>query len=310
MEQRTIGGLQVGAVGLGCMGMTWAYSTDAQTDEQMIGVIRRAIDLGVTLIDTADVYGPFTNETLVGRALAGRRDEVVLATKCGLRFPDGAFDNGILSANMVIDARPEHIRAAIDASLQRLGVDHVDLYQLHRVDPKVPLADSWGTLSELVAAGKIRDLGLSEVTVEQAATAHAIHPVTSIQSELSLWRREPLDDVLPWTRANGAAFLPYSPLGRGLLTGKVTSTNDLDPDDRRRLVPRFAAVAANRAMLETVRTVADRHGATPGQVALAWTLAQGEQVVPIPGTKRIAYLEENAAAADLTLTEKDLEELQ
>jgi aryl-alcohol dehydrogenase-like predicted oxidoreductase len=313
MHQRTLGNsdLVVGAVGLGCMGMTWSYSTGGQTAEQMISVIHRAIDLGVTLIDTADVYGPFTNEVLVGHALAGRRDEVVLATKCGLRFPDGAFDNGVLNAAMVIDARPEHIRAAVDASLQRLGVDHIDLYQLHRVDPGVPLEDSWGAFSDLVTAGKVRHIGLSECTAAEAATAHAIHPVASIQSELSVWTRTALAEVLPWTKVNGAAFIPFSPLGHGLLTGRITGVDDLDADDRRRLTTRFAdgMHAANQAMVDAVRIIADRHGAKPGQVALAWTLAQGDQVVPIPGTKRIEYLEENVAAAALTLSTKDLQEL-
>jgi aryl-alcohol dehydrogenase-like predicted oxidoreductase len=313
MKQRILGdsGLAVGAIGLGCMGMTWSYSTGAQTADRMIKVIHRAIDLGVTLIDTADVYGPFTNETLVGRALAGRRDDVILATKCGLRFPDDAFDNGILNANMVIDARPDYIRAAVDASLQRLAIDHIDLYQLHRVDPNIPLEDSWGAFSELVTAGKVRYIGLSEATVAEAAKAHAIHPVSSIQSELSLWRRAPLADVVPWTQANDVAFIPFSPLGRGLLTGAITGADDLAADDRRRLIDRFAADArtANQAMIDIVSTVADRHGVKPAQIALAWTLAQGEHVVPIPGTKRIEFLEENAAAADLTLTAKDLDEL-
>ncbi|MEV6523250.1 aldo/keto reductase [Longispora sp. NPDC051575] len=306
MQQRTLGttDLTVGAVGLGCMGMTWAYSTGTQSPDEHIKVIHRAIDLGVTLIDTADIYGPYDNEELVGRALAGRRDEVVLATKAGLvpaPFP----------AAMKPDGRPEHIRAAVDASLKRLGVDHIDLYQMHRVDPAVPIEESWGAFAEQVEAGKVRYLGLSEVTAEEAARAHAVHPVASIQSELSLWTRDYLDEVLPWTKANGAAFIPFSPLGRGYLTGALASLDDLEEGDRRRLMPRFSAelMAANQKLVDAVRVIADRHGAKPGQVALAWTLAQGEQVVPIPGTKRISYLEENAAAADLVLTAEDLADL-
>ncbi|WP_018350346.1 aldo/keto reductase [Longispora albida] len=305
MQQRVLGagGLEVGAIGLGCMGMTWAYSTGAQAPEEMVKVIRRAVDLGVTLIDTADVYGPFDNELLVGRALAGRRDEVTLATKAGLVLGDGPA----LERTMTINGRPEYVRAAVDASLQRLGTDHIDLYQLHRVDPEVPLAETWGVFAELVAAGKVRQIGLSEVTVEQAAEAHAIHPVASIQSEYSLWTRD-WADVLAWTEANGVGFIPFSPLGRGFLTGRITTVDDLEPEDRRRLNPRFAAeaLAANLALVDSVRAIANRHGALPGQVAIAWVMAQGEYVVPIPGTKRISYLEENVAAADLKLTPEDL----
>ncbi|WP_412540957.1 aldo/keto reductase [Longispora sp. K20-0274] len=306
MHQRTLGNtdLTVGAVGLGCMGMTWAYSTGTQSPDEHIKVIHRAIDLGVTLIDTADIYGPYDNEELVGRALAGRRDEVVLATKAGLAPAP-------LPAAMKPDGRPEYIRAAVDASLKRLGVDHIDLYQLHRVDPDVPIEESWGAFAEQVAAGKVRHIGLSEVTAEEAARAHAVHPVASIQSELSLWTRDYLDEVVPWTKANGAAFIPFSPLGRGYLTGALASLDDLAEHDRRRLMPRFTAdvMAANQKLVDAVRAIADRHGAKPGQVALAWTLAQGEHVVPIPGTKRIGYLEENAAAADLVLTAEDLADL-
>lgn len=283
------------------MGMSYAYGAAERDDEQSRAVLHRALDLGVTLIDTADVYGPFTNEELVGSALAGRRDEAFLATKCGLRLgPEGIRPDG----------RPEHVRAAIDASLQRLGTDRVDLWQLHRVDPSVPVEETWGAMAEQVAAGKARALGMSEVGVEQLERAHAIHPVSTVQSELSLWTRDPLPKVLPWCTANGVGFLPYSPLGRGFLTGTL-APGSFDSNDFRSRNPRFTAeaMAANSALVEQVRAVADRVGATPGQVALAWVLAQGEHVVPIPGTKKLRYLEENAASATVVLTPEDLAEL-
>lgn len=295
------GGPEVGAVGLGCMGMSYAYGAAERDDEQSRAVLHRALDLGVTLIDTADVYGPFTNEELVGSALAGRRDEAFLATKCGLVLgPEGIRPEG----------RPEHVRAAIDASLQRLGTDRVDLWQLHRVDPSVPVEETWGAMAEQVAAGKARALGMSEVGVEQLERAHAIHPVSTVQSELSLWTRDPLPKVLPWCKENGVGFLPYSPLGRGFLTGTL-APGSFDSSDFRSRNPRFTdeAMAANSALVEQVRAVADRVGATPAQVALAWVLAQGEHVVPIPGTKKLRYLEENAASAAVELSAADLAEL-
>ena len=295
------GGAQVGAVGLGCMGMSWAYGAAERDDAQSREVLRRALDLGVTLIDTADVYGPFTNEELVGSGLRGRRDEAFLATKCGLVLgPDGMGRNG----------RPEHVRAAIDASLQRLGTDRVDLWQLHRVDPQVPVEETWGAMAEQVAAGKALALGMSEVGVDELSRAHAVHPVATVQSELSLWTRDPLAEVLPWCEANGAGFLPFSPLGRGFLTGTLTA-GTFDEVDFRSRNPRFTpeAMAANTALVDAVRAVADRVGATAAQVALAWVLAQGEHVVPIPGTKKVRYLEENAASADVVLTADDLAEL-
>lgn len=303
LPRRTLGngGPEVGAVGLGCMGMSYAYGAAERDDEQSRAVLHRALDLGVTLIDTADVYGPFTNEELVGSALAGRRDEAFLATKCGLLLgPEG----------IVRDGRPEHVRAALDASLRRLGTDRVDLWQLHRVDPSVPVEETWGAMAEQVAAGKALALGMSEVGVEELSRAAAVHPVTTVQSELSLWTRDPLPEVLPWCAANGAGFLPYSPLGRGFLTGAV-SAGSFDDKDFRSGNPRFTpeAMAANTALVDAVRAVADRVGATPGQVALAWVLAQGEQVVPIPGTKKLHYLEENAASATVELTAADLAEL-
>jgi len=300
---RTLGtsGPSVGPVGLGCMGMSWAYGADQRDDEQSVQVLHRALDLGVTLIDTADVYGPFTNETLVGYGLAGRRAEAFLATKVGLVVGrDG----------IVKDGRPEHVREGIDASLTRLQTDHVDLYQLHRVDDSVPLAETWGAMAELVTAGKVRHLGLSEVTAEQCAVAHAIHPVQAVQSELSLWTRDPLASVLPWCEANGAGFLPFSPLGRGFLTGTI-SADSFGSEDFRARNPRFTAeaMAANAALVAAIQAVADRLHVTAAQVAIAWVLAQGEHVIPIPGTKKVHYLEQNAASADLVLTADDLAEL-
>ncbi len=299
---RTLGrsGPAVGAIGLGCMGMSWAYGEQERDDDASARVLQRALDLGVTLIDTADVYGPFTNEELVGRALAGRRDEVVLASKCGLVAEDGAIRR---------DGRPEHVRAALDASLQRLRTDHLDLWQLHRVDEDVPVEETWGAMAEQVAAGKARLLGMSEVGVDELERAHAVHPVATVQSELSLWTRDPLAHVLPWCAQHGAGFLPFSPLGRGFLTG--TLSGGFGERDFRARNPRFTdeAMAANGAIVDAVRVVAERLDATPAQVALAWLLAQGEHVVPIPGTKKQHYLEQNAAAAELVLAPADLAEL-
>ena len=291
-------------MGLGCMGMTWAYDTGARDEARSTAVIQRAIDLGVTLIDTADMYGPYTNEELVGRALAGRRDEVVLATKVGIVVEDRA------TYRLGRDGRPEHVREGIDASLRRLQTDHVDLYQLHRVDEKVPVEETWGAMAEVVAAGKAKAIGMSEATVEQLERAHAIHPVASVQSELSLWTRDRLDDVLPWCREHDAAFIPYAPLGRGYLTGKLTADSFGDDDFRSRN-PRFtrAAMDANLAIVDRVRAVAERLGATPAQVALAWVLARDERVVPIPGTTRVERVEENAGAALIELGSTDLAEL-
>jgi aryl-alcohol dehydrogenase-like predicted oxidoreductase len=304
LPQRRIGPFEVGAVGLGCMGMTWAYNTGSRDDERSAAVIHRALDLGVTLIDTADVYGPFTNEEVVGRALAGRRDEVVLATKVGLVVED------IETLTLGRDGRPEHVHEAIDASLGRLRTDHVDLYQLHRVDEKVPLEETWGALAEVVAAGKARAIGMSEATVEQLERAHAIHPVATVQSELSVWTRDRLQDVLPWCREHDVAFIPFAPLGRGYLTGTITA-DSFDERDFRARNPRFtrAALHANLAIVERVRAVAERLGATPAQVALAWVLAQDERVVPIPGTTKVERVEENVGAAFVALDAADLEEL-
>ena len=297
-------GLTAGAIGLGCMGMSWAYDVADRDDGRSIEVIRRALDLGVTLIDTADAYGPFTNEQLVGRALAGRRDEALLATKCGLVIAD------VATYEERRDGRPEHVRRALDSSLGRLQTDRIDLYQLHRVDENVPLEETWGAMAELVAAGKVRAIGLSEVSVAQLEIAQAIHPVASVQSELSLWTRGALDGVLPWCQVHGAAFIPFAPLGRGFLTGTITP-GSIGGDDYRAINPRFTddAIARNQAILDEVRAVAAAHGCTSAQVALAWLLAQSPGVIPIPGTKRIAYLEENAAAVAVHLGDADLARL-
>ncbi len=305
---RTLGkdGPEVGAIGLGCMGMSWAYGARDRDDEESIRVIHRALELGVTLIDTSDAYGPYTNEELVGQALAGRRDEAFLATKGGLI---GELDNG--KPTITRNGRPEHLRDAIDASLRRLQTDRIDLYQLHRVDPDVPVEESWGAMAEAVEAGKVLALGMSEATVDELDRAHAIHPVASLQSELSLWTREPLEDVLPWCEAHGAAFIPFAPLGRGYLTGTINASS-FDSKDFRAANPRFTreALHANLDIVQRVKDVAYEHDAEPGQIALAWILAQGEHVVPIPGTKRLAYLEENAEAAEITLTAEDLAALE
>ena len=314
MRTTTLGnkGPEVGVIGLGCMGMTFSYDMKTpRDDDTSVSVIHQALDLGMTLIDTADVYGPYTNEELVGRALAGgHRERAVLATKVGLVVsdPTGGPDNSPLIVN---NGRPEHVRNSIDDSLRRLDTDHVELYQLHRVDPQVPLEEIWGAMAEAVVAGKARHLGLSEVTVDHIKRAQAVHPVTSVQSELSLWTRDVLAGVLPYCEEQGIAFLPFSPLGRGFLAGRFSSFDDLPEDDFRRRLPRFQqdALRANLAIAERVRQIAERVGATPAQVALAWIRAQGPYVVPIPGTKTPKYLADNAGAADIELTAADLAEL-
>ena len=296
--------LQVSTIGLGCMGMSEFYGS--ADESEAVRTIHRALDLRVTLLDTADMYGPFTNEKLVGGAIAGRRDEVVLATKFGnVRDPEDP-------TRRWIDGSPEYVRQACDASLQRLGVDHIDLYYQHRVDQSVPIEETVGAMAEMVAAGKVRRLGLSEASAGTIRRANAVHPITALQTEYSLWTRHIEGEILPTIRDLGIGLIPYSPLGRGFLTGKITSPDALAPDDFRRQNPRFVgdALAANLALVDRVRALADRRGVTPGQLALAWVLAQGEDVVPIPGTKRVSYLEENVAAASLTLTENDLAELE
>ena len=317
MRTTTLGsnGPEVGAIGLGCMGMTASYDLETPRDDATsIAVIHQALDLGMTLIDTADAYGPYTNEALVGRALAGGyRERAVLATKVGLVTGDiGANPaSGTASPGAGRNGRPEHVRKSIDDSLRRLDTEYVDLYQLHRVDPKVPLEETWGTMAEAVAAGKVRHIGLSEVSVAQISRAQAVHPVTTVQSELSLWTRDVLADVLPYCTQQGIALIPFSPLGRGFLAGRFSSFDDLPQEDFRRQLPRFQqdALRANLGIVGRVRAVAERAGATPAQVALAWVLAQGRHLVPIPGTKTPKYLAENAAAADIQLSAVDLAEL-
>jgi len=316
MRTTTLGseGPEVGVIGLGCMGMTSSYDMETPRDEATsIAVLHRALDLGMTLLDTADAYGPYTNEELVGKALArGHRDRAVLATKVGLLADSvEAANPGSSSPGGGRDGRPEHVRKSIDGSLRRLRTDHLDLYQLHRVDPRVPLEETWGAMAEAVAAGKVRHIGLSEATVAEIKRAQAVHPVTSVQSELSLWTRDPLAGVLPYCQEQGIAFLPFAPLGRGFLAGRFSSPGDLPRDDFRRGLPRFQrhALRANLAIAGRVREVAGRAGATPAQVALAWVLAQGRHVVPIPGTKTPRYLEDNAGAAGVELSAADLAEL-
>ncbi|GIH18312.1 aldo/keto reductase [Rugosimonospora africana] len=313
MRNTTLGahGPEVGVIGLGAMGMSFAYDMGAPRDEATsISVIHQALDLGMTLIDTADVYGPYTNEELLGRALAGQRDRAVIATKVGREIIDpigGPGGSPLVKSN----GRPEHVRASIDGSLRRLGTDHVELYQLHRVDAEVPIEETWGAMAEAVAAGKVRYLGLSEVTVEQIQRAQAVHPVTAVQSEFSLWSRDVQAEVLPYCERNGIGFLPYSPLGRGFLVGRFASFDELPENDQRRRLPRFQQdnLRANLDIAAKVREVAERIGATPAQVALAWLIAQGSYIVPIPGTKTPRYLADNAGAADLRLSAADLADL-
>jgi len=294
----------VGAIGLGCMGMSEFYGT---ADEgEAIATIHRALDLGVTLVDTTDMYGPYTNEELVGRAIAGHREEVVLATKFGIvRDADDPSRRGV-------EGRPEYVRKSIEGSLGRLGVDHVDLYYQHRVDPDTPIEDTVGAMAELVREGKVRYLGLSEAAPDTLRRAQAIHPISALQTEYSLWSRDPEDEVLPTVRELGIGFVAYSPLGRGFLSGRFQSPEDLEEGDFRRRNPRFQGenFQRNLELVERVREIAEEKNATPAQLALAWVLAQGEDIVPIPGTKRRERLEENVAALDVELTDADLERIE
>jgi aryl-alcohol dehydrogenase-like predicted oxidoreductase len=301
MQTRTLGqGLVVSAEGLGCMGMSDFYGS--RDEQEALSTIQKALDLGVTLLDTADMYGPFTNEQLVGKAIAGQRDEVVLATKFGNeRNPDGSW--------VGINGRPEYVRRACDASLQRLGVDAIDLYYQHRVDRTVPVEETWGALKELVEAGKVRHLGISEAAPATIRRAHAVHQVTAVQTEWSLWTRDPEENgVLETVRELGIGFVPYSPLGRGFLSGRIRSVDDMDPDDTRRRYPRFQGenFAKNLELVDRITEIAQEKQVAPSQLALAWVLAQGEDVVPIPGTKRVEYLVENVGALDVDLTTDDL----
>lgn len=304
METRELGKsrLRVSAIGLGCMGMSEFYGPS--DEKESIAVIHRALDLGINFLDTADAYGPFKNEELVGRAIRGHRNEVVLATKFGiLRSADPAFRG--------VNGRPEYVRAACDASLRRLRVDVIDLYYQHRVDPAVPIEDTVGAMSRLVEQGKVRFLGLSEAAPQTLRRAHAVHPIAALQSEYSLWTRDPEAEVLPTCRELGIGFVAYSPLGRGFLTGRIRRADELGEDDFRRQTPRFQEehFARNLELLDRLERLAARKGCKPSQLALAWLLAQGPDIVPIPGTKRRSYLEENAAALDVELTADDLREL-
>ena len=305
MRQRSLGseGLTVPELGLGCMGMSEFYGTG--DEDESVATIHRAIEVGVTFLDTADMYGPFTNERLVGKAIADRRGEIVLATKFGNeRAEDGT--------RMGVNGRPEYVHEACAASLKRLGVDYVDLYYQHRVDPDTPVEETWGAMKELVEAGKVRFLGISEAAPETIRRAHEVHPISALQTEYSLWSRDVEDEILPTVRELGIGFVAYSPLGRGFLTGQIRRFEDLAEDDYRRSSPRFRGenFEKNLQLVDRVREMADEKGVTPGQLALAWLLHQGEDVVPIPGTKRREYLEENAGAVNVTLTDEDLSRIE
>jgi aryl-alcohol dehydrogenase-like predicted oxidoreductase len=309
MEQRKLGrqGLTVSAQGLGCMGMSDFYGKRDETES--IATIHRAFDLGVNFLDTSDMYGPFTNEELVGKAIKGRRNQVVVATKFGIMRAQPLKDGWAPITG--INGRPEYVRAACDASLKRLGVDHIDLYYQHRVDSEVPIEETVGAMSDLVAAGKVLYIGLSEASATTIRRAHAVHPVTALQSEYSLWSREPEDETLPALRELGIGFVAYSPLGRGFLTGQLKSPDDFAPDDYRRNSPRFQGenFTRNLDVVARITAIAGRKGITPGQLALAWVLAQGEDIVPIPGTKRRTYLEENIAVTAITISAAELAEI-
>ena len=306
MNERNLGkeGLRVSELGLGCMGMSEFYGTG--DEDESIATIHRAIELGVTFLDTADMYGPFTNEKLVGKAIADRRDQVVLATKFGNeRGEDGSF--------IGVNGKPKYVRQSCDGSLKRLGVDHIDLYYQHRVDPEVPIEETVGAMKELVEAGKVRYLGLSEAAPETIRKAHEVHPISALQTEYSLFTREVEDEILPTLRELGIGFVAYSPLGRGFLTGRWRSIEDMPEEDTRTArFPRFQEenFRKNLELADKVREISDENGITPGQLALAWLLRQGDDIVPIPGTKRRERLEENAAAADVTLTDEDLRRIE
>jgi len=305
MKTRTLGpeGPEVSAIGLGCMGMSAFYG--AADEGEALATIVRALDLGCNFLDTSDMYGPHTNERLVGRAIAGRRDEVFLATKFGIKFEPGD------PPRRSVDGSPEYVREACEGSLARLGADHIDLYYQHRVDPDTPIEETVGAMAELVSAGKVRYIGLSEAAAETIRRAHAVHPVTAVQTEYSLWTRDVEDDVLATLTELGIGLVAYSPLGRGFLSGRFSSPEELDVGDFRRYGPRFTGenLEHNLKLAERVKELAEEKGITPGQLALAWVLHRGEYIVPIPGTKRVSYLEENLAAADVELTPEEVERI-
>ena len=306
MQKRTLGnsGLEVSAIGLGCMGMSFGLGPAAD-EREMISLIRSAVDLGVTFFDTAEAYGPFKNEELVGRALSPIRERVVIATKFGFRYDADGKQAGL-------NSRPEHIREVAEASLKRLNIDAIDLFYQHRVDPNVPIEDVAGAVKELIQEGKVRHFGLSEAGVRTIRRAHAVQPVTALQSEYSLWWREPEEEILPTLEELGIGFVPFSPLGKGFLTGKIDENTSFDSTDFRNTVPRFAPEArkANRALVDLIGSIAQRKNATPAQIALAWILAQKPWIVPIPGTTKLHRLQENVAAAAVELNRDDLRELE
>lgn len=303
MKYRKFGDLTVSEIGLGCMGMSEFYG--GRDESEALETIAYSLDHGVNFLDTADMYGPLTNEKLVGKAIAGRRDEIILATKFGNEIDDDGKRTG------KVNGRPEYIRKAIDRSLKNLGVDHIDIYYQHRVDPTVPIEDTISAIADLVTAGKVRYIGMSEAAPETIRRAAKVHPITALQTEYSLWSREPEDEILATVRELGIGFVAYSPLGRGFLTGQIKSIEDLAPDDSRRGWPRFQGenFQKNLDLVERVKAIAIEKGCTPGQLALAWVLAQGSDIVPIPGTKHVKYLQENIAAIDIQLNDEDLRRL-